>query len=74
MKRKLMTLSGAAMVALMAASLSAKAEVVYQFVTAGATDAHVGAITPAVTVAWWGYSEGTGRVQTTKLLYYVRGG
>jgi hypothetical protein len=58
----------------MAASLSAKAEVVYQFVTAGATDAHVGAITPAGTVALWVYSEGAGRGQTTKLLYYVWGG
>lgn len=75
MKKKLMTLSGAAMVALMAASLPAKAGVVYQFVTAGATDAHVGmTMSDGTGVALWVYSEGTGQGQTTQLLYYVDDG
>ena len=72
MKKKLMTLSGAAMIALMAANMSAKADVVYKFVTAGATDAHVGVpMSNGTGVALWVYQEGTGQGQTTQLLYYV---
>ena len=74
MKRKLKILSGAAMVALMAASLSAKAELAYQFTTAGANHASVGARTPAGNVSLWLYQEGAGPGQTTQLLYYVSDG
>lgn len=70
---KLKTLSGAVVFALMAASLSAKAEVVYQFTTAGANHASVGTPwTPAGYTSLWLYQEGTGADQSTKLLYYVR--
>jgi len=62
------------MFALLTANLPAKAGIVYQWVTAGATDAHVGAITPNGTAALWVYQEGTGKDQTTQLLYYVWGG
>lgn len=71
MKEKLKTLSGAVTFALMAASLSANAGVVYQFTTAGANHASVGARTSAGYTSLWLYNEGTGAGQTTQLLYYV---